>query len=88
MSEHSGHYSIVMYKCKVSVFMTTLYTCSLVTESLGHWLCAELFSAIPSALSLKGAAGCKGDAGEAGCFSITGAETNAICFFLKNKQYP
>lgn len=48
----------------------------------------QLFSAIPSALSLKGAAGCKGDAGEAGCFSITGAETNAIRFFLKNKQYP
>lgn len=36
MSEHSGHYSIVMYKCKVSVFMTILYTCSLVTQLLGH----------------------------------------------------
>lgn len=80
-----------MYKCKVSVFMTVLYTCSLttVTGSQRHSLLvtgSELSSSslpFPSASSLKGAAvGYTGDPGEVGCFSITGAELNAICFFL------
>lgn len=31
MSDHSAHFCIAMYKCKVSVFMTSLYTCSLGT---------------------------------------------------------
>lgn len=63
MSEHSGHYCIAMYKCKVSVFMTSLYTCSLgtVTGSQPYSLLvpgSELSSSslpFPSALSLKAA---------------------------------
>lgn len=40
MSEHSGHYCIVMYKCNVNVSMTTLCTgspatCRLVSDVLG-----------------------------------------------------
>lgn len=31
MSEHSGHYCIVMYKYDINVFMTNLYTGSPVT---------------------------------------------------------
>lgn len=91
MSEHSGHYCIVMYKCKVGVFMTILYTCSPMPHSSGsqpHVLSvtgSELSSLslpFPSAASLKGAVGYEGDAGGVGCFSTTGAESNAICFFL------
>lgn len=34
MSEHSGHYYIVMYKCKINVLMTTLCTGSPVTHKV------------------------------------------------------
>lgn len=55
MSEHSGHYCTVMYKCKVSVFMTILCTRSPMPHSswvttprpLGNWLWAELL--VPAA---------------------------------------